>query len=377
AVLDIRFDQHVLAPAGGAELRIALDLLAEAHAARAMNAARHVGRDQRPQVLVLDRALAFGEPRDIAAVAHREILQLALAALIADRTIERMIDQQKFHGRTLRGHRLRRAGEYLHALHHRGGAGRQRLRRLLHLDEAHAAIGGDGELGVIAEAGDVDILWISDLHDHLALPGLQRYAVHFDIDQIVAHRSPLRRHSRLTLDDRTAAVFDHVLKLVPVVLEEALHRPRGRIAQRADRVALDAIGDIHQQPQILAAPLAGEDALQHPIQPARAFAARRALAAGLRRVEARQPLERTHHARRLVHDNHGAGADGGAGFLYLIVIHVRRHHHIAWHHMHRGASRYHGLELAAFPHPARERQQIGKWNAERQFDVAGPRHVTG
>ena len=93
----------MLAAAGGAELRIALDLLAEAHAARALDAAGHVGRDQRPEVLVLDHALALGEARDVAAVAHREILQLALPALIADRAIERMIDEQEFHGRALRG----------------------------------------------------------------------------------------------------------------------------------------------------------------------------------------------------------------------------------------------------------------------------------
>ena len=109
AVLDVGVDLHVLAAAGGAELRIALDLLAEAHAARAMDAARHVGRDERPEVLVLDHALALGEARDVAAVADREVLQLALPALVADRAVERMVDQQEFHGRALRGDRLRRA----------------------------------------------------------------------------------------------------------------------------------------------------------------------------------------------------------------------------------------------------------------------------
>ena len=64
--------------------------------------------------------------------------------------------------------------EHLHAFRHRRRAGRQRLRRLLHLDQAHAAVGRDGELGVIAEARDVDVGRVRDLHDHLALARLQR-----------------------------------------------------------------------------------------------------------------------------------------------------------------------------------------------------------
>ncbi len=31
---------------------------------------------------------------------------------------------------------------------------------------------------------------IRDLHDHLTLAGLQRHAVDFDIDRVVAHRAP-------------------------------------------------------------------------------------------------------------------------------------------------------------------------------------------
>ena len=43
-----------------------------------MNAARHVGRYQGAQILVLDDALALDEARDIAAESEREILQLVV-----------------------------------------------------------------------------------------------------------------------------------------------------------------------------------------------------------------------------------------------------------------------------------------------------------
>ena len=67
---------------------------------------------------------------------------------------------------------------------------------------------------------------------------------------------PAGRPVRRAFDDRAALVLDHVLKFVPEMLQETLHRPRRRIAQRADRVPLDAIGHIEQQAQILAAALA-------------------------------------------------------------------------------------------------------------------------
>ncbi len=55
-----------------------------------------------PRFLSFTIALALGVARDAAAEAHREILELALAALVADRAVERMVDQQELHRRFLR-----------------------------------------------------------------------------------------------------------------------------------------------------------------------------------------------------------------------------------------------------------------------------------
>src|SRR5690606_31765552 len=116
AALDPGADLHPFAAARRAEFLDAGNVLPEAHAARAMDAARHVGRDERPDVLVLDDTLAFAEARNVPPATHRAILQLALAALVADRTVERVVDQQEFHRRLLAGGRLRRIGADLHAL---------------------------------------------------------------------------------------------------------------------------------------------------------------------------------------------------------------------------------------------------------------------
>ncbi len=72
--LHIGADFHVFAAAGGAHFLDAGDIGAEAYAARAMNAARHVGGHQGTEVLVLDHALAFDETRHVAAEAQRQVL---------------------------------------------------------------------------------------------------------------------------------------------------------------------------------------------------------------------------------------------------------------------------------------------------------------
>src|SRR5579871_6340260 len=77
AALDIGTDLHVLAAAGGPHLLDTRDVLAKAHAACAVDTARHVRRNERPEVLVLDDSLALDESRHVAAIADGEILQLA------------------------------------------------------------------------------------------------------------------------------------------------------------------------------------------------------------------------------------------------------------------------------------------------------------
>ena len=54
-----------------------------------------------------------------------------------------------------------------------------------------------------------------------------------------------RRLALVALDD-AVAVLDHVLELVPEMFHEALHRPRRRIAEGADRMAFDLVRDIDE-----------------------------------------------------------------------------------------------------------------------------------
>ncbi len=85
------------------------------------------------------------------------VLQAALAGLVADRAVQRMIDEQELHDGALRFLRIRRAGPDDHAvLHHLRGAGRLELPHPFDLDHAHAALADDRQARVVAVVGNLN-----------------------------------------------------------------------------------------------------------------------------------------------------------------------------------------------------------------------------
>src|SRR5690606_38155090 len=116
------------------------------------------------------------------AVANGQILQLALAALVTDRAVQRVIDQQKVHHRVLRGNRLFRARVNDHAVGNARDTGGQCLGRLLDVDQAHTAVGRDGKLLVIGKVRNVDTKLARGLDDHAAFGNVRLDAVDGDFN---------------------------------------------------------------------------------------------------------------------------------------------------------------------------------------------------
>ena len=149
----MRADEGVVAAVQEDELVILGDLLREAHAAVAEDAALAVDRDQRRQLeRLLEMALGLDEARAARAPAVGDVLQRALAALVADGAVERVVHEQELDDRVLRV--LDAVGGVwttMPSLHGRG-ARRLQLRDALDLDQAHAA-GPDrlAELGLVTE----------------------------------------------------------------------------------------------------------------------------------------------------------------------------------------------------------------------------------
>ena len=158
--VDLAFQERhhldMLAPTGHAQFHLARNLLPETNTTAAMDAAGHVSGHQRPQILLGHDAFRFAITALDAAIAHRDILQLALTALVADRAIERMVDQQKLHHALLCVDGVLRTGLDLHAVGDRGRTRGQGLGRLLDLNQTHATRGGNRQLLVITKVRDVD-----------------------------------------------------------------------------------------------------------------------------------------------------------------------------------------------------------------------------
>ena len=164
-------DEGLVAALEQLQLLVLGHLLAEADAAVAEDAALAVDRHQRRELeRLLEVALRVGEAALARAPAHRDVLERALAALVADRAVERVVDEQELDDRVLR--LLDPVGLRVddHAVADRGRAGGLQLRHPLDLHQAHAA-GADGlpELRLVTEDGDLDVAHLGGVVEHRAL----------------------------------------------------------------------------------------------------------------------------------------------------------------------------------------------------------------
>ena len=170
------------------ELAVLGDVLREARAAVAEDAALAVERDERRHGDgFVDRVLREGHPRVARTKAEREVLQRALAALVADRAVERVVDEDELERRllTLRRLRRRRARGDHHARRNRERARGLQLRYPLDLDEAHAA-GADrlSKSRLVAEHRDLDAYGLGRLDEARALRHLDLAIVDRDGDEL-------------------------------------------------------------------------------------------------------------------------------------------------------------------------------------------------
>ena len=136
---------------------VAGDDLTEAHAAPAEDAAfavQHQHRSQRDRLGEV--ALQFDEPAAAGAVGEGLVLQRALPALVADGTVQRVVDQEELQVSLLGPPHVRRRRGDDHALFRDQRAGGLQPRHLLHADETLPAGAQRRHAVQVAEDGDVD-----------------------------------------------------------------------------------------------------------------------------------------------------------------------------------------------------------------------------
>ena len=182
-----RVDLGVVAPMDEVDQRIAGDVLGETRAAIAQDAAltieQHEIADRDRLLLVallLDHAALTGTER------HGLVLEGAFAALVADRAVERMVQQQELEDAVLSLLGDLGFGLDLHAgraLDHAAGL-QGRATTGVDLDEAHPAHADGLHALVVAEARDVGAGALGGVDEELALPGDDLMAVDLDDDAV-------------------------------------------------------------------------------------------------------------------------------------------------------------------------------------------------
>jgi hypothetical protein len=200
AFFEVGRDFHILAAADRAQLLDAGDFGHEADAAGALDAARHRRLDQGTEILVFDGTLVLGKAGPAHAEGHGLVLQVAFTALVADRAIKRVIEEQKLHHPFARlfDHRRARADDLgrtilvRHQVVDAHGARGDRLGHALHFDQAHAAVTGDRQALVVAEARHVNAGLLAGLDQCDPVLDLDRCPVD---DQLLRH-DPSARSSQ-------------------------------------------------------------------------------------------------------------------------------------------------------------------------------------
>src|SRR6185437_7834633 len=182
------------------------------------------------------------------------------------------------------------------------------------------------------------------------------------------------------IDTRPARIFGNpFFDLVTEVRDQSLDRPSRGVAQRADGVTLDLLGDLQQHVDLALMGAALGHAGQHPPHPAGSFAAWRALAAALMLVAIGDAGDRPDQVGRLVHHDDSRGAKAGAQLAQAVEIHRRIDDLLGRHHAHRRAARNDRLEIvpAAADAAAMAIDQFAERNPHRLFDVAGTFDMAG
>ena len=187
--LGMNADERAVAAFGHVEDRLLGDILHEAHAARAENAAVRDVKDIGTEIFDGIETLGILAVASAAAsLLEDEVLQLAFARLIADGAVEGMINQQEFEDALTRAFRGRGLRLHNNSFGDGRGTGDLELGRLLDLDEAHAAYTRDLQAWMVAVVRDEDARLLRRFNDQRPGRHAHRGAVDSEINQAICHQ---------------------------------------------------------------------------------------------------------------------------------------------------------------------------------------------
>ena len=140
AIFNNTVDTHMVTAIKYTHITGSGNLLGKTDASGTVDAAGHAGADKRAEIMINDSTFHFAVTTMRNAVLNGIVLQLTCPALITDRTIKRMMNQEILHHHLTIFLKLLGLGTDLHPLCNRCTAGCCRLIPPLNLNQAHTAI---------------------------------------------------------------------------------------------------------------------------------------------------------------------------------------------------------------------------------------------
>ena len=167
--------------------------------------------DQRTKIKIFGRPFGLAVAREIDAVGHRLILKITLTALIADRAIQRVVDQEELHHPLSGFFYHRRVGFHnrrlafgtrpqVAHLHGAGGGGLGRPADDFH--KTHPAVTGDRQPLVITETRHLDANLLAGLNERHRPFDFDFFTVDDDLADI-AHKLTLP-----SVTNRSGSIFE-------------------------------------------------------------------------------------------------------------------------------------------------------------------------
>ncbi len=152
-------------------------LATDANAAVAENAARRIVKDDGRPLFLIHMQFGFHVATLAGTVAEDHILEFAFTAFVANRTIQRVVGQQKLqHSFARTAHHLG-IGMNHHAFCYRKSASDLKFRSFFYFHQAHAAGGLERQTVVIAECGNSDAGFFGRVDEKRSRRRLDRLAV--------------------------------------------------------------------------------------------------------------------------------------------------------------------------------------------------------
>ena len=216
------------------------DVLHEPDATRAQNTPIGDVEDVAAEVFHRVETLGvWGVPRVRLPLLEDVVLQLTLPRLVADRTVERVIDQQELQDGLPCIERF--VAKHLHhlTLGHFGRAGDLQLRSAFDFHQTHAAHARDGQAGMVAIMRDQHPGLLGRLNHQRPLGNGDLDPLDRGCDQrLIRHRLPHHRHRRLPGTD------DIRLEFRAELLDPADDRRGAGVAQDTDRLSGHLVGEV-------------------------------------------------------------------------------------------------------------------------------------